>query len=565
MSKKLVVIGGCAGGASAAARLRRLDEFAEIKMFEKGPYVSYSNCCIPFHISGLVESCDNLLLMSPEEFKNQYNIDALVDHEVLSIDRENKKVVVKDVVSGESFEETYDELVIATGASAIRPKNIVGVDKDNVFPLKTVPHLRSLMQFLETKGVRNVAVIGGGYIGIEAAENLKFAGYNVSLIEAENQVIAPLDYDMVQTVNRHIYEQGLTLYLGECVTEIKDDAVVLESGKEVAAEAVVLAVGVKTNSELAVEAGLATNERGYIQVNHHYQTEDESIYAVGDAIEVTDFFTKKPTTLALAGPAQRQARAAADHMRGRTYVNTGVIGSSSVKVFDLNVASTGMNEKQLKKAGIPYDFAYIIPKDAVGIMPESNNIFFKLLFAVPSGQIMGAQAVGRGNVTKRVDVIAMAIMMGANLEDLKETELTYSPHYSTAKDVVNHAALVGLNILNGDFKKVAVTEIRNLVESKAFIIDAREKDEYDLSHIKGAVNIPLSEFRNRLDEIPMDQPVYIHCRSSQRSYNMCRALMQRGYQNVYNMDGSFLGVSEYEFYNDTVQEREPIVTEYNFN
>ncbi len=565
MGKKLVVIGGCAGGASAAARLRRLDEFAEIKMFEKGPYVSYSNCCIPFHISGLIKSSDNLLLMSPEEFKNQYNIDAKVNHEVVSIDRQNKKVVVKDVEKGETFEEPYDELVIATGASAIRPKNIVGIDKENVFPLKTVSHLEALMAFLKAKDVKNVAVIGGGYIGIEAAENFKYAGFNVSLIEAQNQIIVPLDYDMVQTVNREIYNKGMTLYLEDYVTEIKEDSVVLASGKTVAAEAVLLSAGVVPNSELAVAAGLAVNERGYVKVNHHYQTEDPSIYAVGDVIEITSFFTKQPTTLALAGPAQRQARAAADHMRGRTYVNTGVIGSSSVKVFDLNIASTGMNEKQLKEAGIPYDFAYIIPKDGVGIMPGSNNIFFKLLFAVPSGQVMGAQAVGKGNVTKRIDVIATAIMLGANLEDLKELELTYSPHYSTAKDVVNHAALVGLNILNGDFKKVPVTKIRELVESGAMIIDAREKHEYERSHIKGAVNIPLSEFRNRLDEIPMDQPVYVHCRSSQRSYNMCRALIQRGYENVYNLDGSFLGVSEYEFYNDQVQGRDPIVTDYNFN
>lgn len=565
MGKKVVIIGGVAGGASTAARVRRLDEFAEIKMFEMGPYVSFSNCCIPFHISGTVKKSENLILMTPEEFKNQYNIDAVVNHQVISINREKKYVEVKNLLTEEVFQEKYDVLVMAPGAKAVRPKSIAGVDGKNVFVMKTVPDLQAFMFYAEANKVKDVAVIGGGFIGVEVAENAKKAGYNVSIIEAEKQILAPLDYDMVQIVNRHLYNQGVELHLGDGVKAIESDKVVLQSGKTVPAQAVILSIGVAPNTQLAREAGLELNEAGYIKVNHHYQTNDPDIYAVGDAIEVKDFFTGKATKLTLAGPAQRQARAAADHMYGRTYVNTGVIGSSSVKVFDMNVASTGMNEKQCQAQGIKYGFSYIIPKDGVGLMPGSKNLFFKLLYAEPSGQVLGAQAVGLGNVTKRIDVIATTIMLHGNLEDLKELELEYSPNYGTAKDVVNHAALVALNLLNGEFKKVPVTAARKLVEENAFIIDAREENEYAVGHVVNAINIPLSQFRNRLHEIPHDRPVYIYCRSSQRSYNMVRALGQRGYTNVYNMDGSFLGISEYEFYNDQVTGRKPIVTAYNFN
>ncbi|MDK8233281.1 FAD-dependent oxidoreductase [Aerococcus christensenii] len=564
MSRKVIVIGGVAGGASTAARVRRLDEFAEIKMFEMGPYVSFSNCCIPFHISGTVEKADNLILMSPEQFKAQYNINAFVNHEVISINREEKYVEVKNLVTDEVFKETYDTLVLSPGAKALRPKSIEGVDSDHVFVMKTVPDLKKFMQYAETHEIKDVAVIGGGFIGIEVAENAKKAGYNVSIIEAQDQILAPLDYDMVQIVNRHLYNKGVHLHLSDGVKAIEADKVVLQSGKTVPAQAVVLAIGVAPNTQLAKESGIELNARGYIKVNHHYQTNDPDIYAVGDAIEVKDFFTGEATKLTLAGPAQRQARAAADSMYGRTYVNTGVIGSSSVKVFDMNVASTGLNEKRCKEEGINYGFSYIIPKDGVGLMPGSNNMFFKLLYAYPSGQVIGAQAVGLGNVTKRVDVIATTIMLHGNLEDLKELELEYSPHYGTAKDVVNHAALVALNILNGEFKKIPVSQVRELVENNAFIIDAREEDEYAQGHVINALNIPLSQFRDRLDEIPKDRPVYIYCRSSQRSYNMVRALGQRGYENVYNMDGSFLGISEHEYFNDQITGRKPIVTEYNF-
>lgn len=566
MGKKVLIVGGVAGGASVAARVRRLDEFAEIVMFERGPYVSFSNCCLPFHISGDIEDSQDLILMNPDQFDKQYNIDARVHNEVTSINREEKTVTVKNVLTGEEYEESYDVLFLSPGAKALRPKSIPGIMSPHVFVMKTVPNVEDLMTYIEEKEVKDAVVVGGGYIGLEVAENLKYAGYNVTLVEAQDQVMATIDYDMVQIINREMHEKGLNLVLNDSVKEITDSKVVLASGKEIDAQAVVMAIGVSPENELATAAGLDVNEvTGAIKVNHHYKTNDPNIYAVGDAIETTCFFTGQKTQMTLAGPAQRQARAAADHAYGRTYRNTGVIGSSSVKIFDMNSANTGLTEKQLKAKGIPYDFAYIIPKDKVGLMPDSENIFFKLLFGYPSGQILGAQAVGKGNVDKRIDVIATAIMMNANLEDLKELELTYSPHFSTAKDVVNHAALVGLNILNGEFKKVPVYEVRELVENGTMIIDGREKDEFALGHFKGAVNIPMSEFRERLSEIPKDEPVVIHCRSGQRCYNMIRALHQRGYDNLYNMDGSFLGVSEYEYFNDVTLNRDPIVTEYNFN
>ncbi len=564
MSKKIVIVGGVAGGASAAARLRRLDEFADIIMFDEGPFVSFSNCSIPFHIEGLIESSAELLLMTPEKFDKQYNIKAKTYHKVLKINPDKRSVSVKNLISGEIHEESYDELILSPGSSAVMPKSIKGIDGENVFAMKTIPHLTDFMSYLKRKQVKNIAVVGGGFIGIEVVQALKNAGYSVSLIEAQKQILAPLDYDMVQIVNREMDSQGVELLPEESVVEITDREVILASGKKVSAEAVIMSAGIRPNNELALDAGIEVNDRGYIKVNQHYQTSLPHVYAIGDVIEVSDFFIGK-RTLALAGPAQKQARAAADHIYGRTCQNQGVIGSSSVKVFDLNIASTGWNEKQCMTKGVDYRFAYIIPKDRVSIMPDAQNFFFKLIFAYPSGKILGAQAISKGDASKRIDVIAAAIRNHAGLEDIKELELTYSPHYSTAKDVVNHAALVGLNILNGEVKKVSVSQVRELVEQGAFIIDSREEGEFAAGHLKNAKNIPLSEFRHRLDEIPRDKPVYVHCRSGQRSYNMVRALMQRGYENVYNVEGSYLGICEYEYFNDKTLKREPILSEYNFN
>ena len=565
MSKRVLVVGGVAGGASTAARVRRLDEFAEIVMFEKGPFVSFSNCALPFHLSGIVEEADNLVLMTPEVFHKQYNITAKVNHEVIEIKPDKKQVVVKNTVTGELTEETYDELMLSPGANPILPSSIKGIGSDHVFTVRNVPDIDGIHRYINDHNIKDVAVVGAGFIGIEVAENLREAGKNVTIIEASNQVMAPFDHDMAQILHKEIIDNGVDLVLSDGVKEIFGDHVVLASGRKVVAKAVIMAIGVTPEVELAKQAGLEIGVTGGIKVNHHYQTSAPHVYAVGDAIEVTHFITQKPTRLTLAGPAQRQARAAADHMYGRTYRNTGVIGSSVIQCFNMNAASTGLNEKDCQKEGIAYQTAYVIPKDKVGLMPNARPLFFKLIFADPSGQLLGAQAMGEGNVDKRIDIIASLIMKHGNLEDLKELELSYSPLFGTAKDVVNMAALVGLNVLNGEYKQVPVTEIRELQESDAFIIDAREAWEFEEGHIKGAINIPFSEFRNRLDEIPKDEPVYVHCLSSQRSYNMVKALNMRGFDNAYNLMGSFLGLSMYEYFTDKTEGREPIVTNYRFD
>jgi len=565
MPKRILVVGGVAGGASAAARARRLDESAEIIVFEKGPHASFSNCSLPFYLSGIVEDVDSLVLMNPEKFKKQYNLEVRVNNEVVKINRDRKTITVKDLNTGEEYEEAYDKLILSPGASPIKPRSIEGIDNPNVFTIRNVVDIDLLNRFITENNVKNVAVIGGGFIGIETVENLRLRGINVTLVEALDQVMAPFDYDMAQILHKELYDKGVNLILSDGLKKIEKDSIELQSGKRVEAEAVVVAIGVRPEIALAEEAGLEIGETGAIKVDHNYRTSDKDIYAVGDAIEVYNRLSRKPTRLALAGPAQKQARAAADHIYNIPNRNPGVIGSSVIKLFDLNAASTGLNEKACKQAGINYDFVYIIPQDKVGLMPNSNPLHFKLIFEVPTGKILGAQAIGKGSVDKRIDVIATLIMMGGTLEDLKDLELCYSPMFSTAKDVVNIAALVGLNILNGEYKQVPVTKVRELVENNAYIIDVRERDEYEAGHLINAVNIPLSEIRQRIDEIPKDRPVYLHCRSSQRSYYAIRALQHMGFDNLYNISGSYLGICYYEYFNDQVTGRNKILTEYNFN
>ncbi|MDO5715590.1 MAG: FAD-dependent oxidoreductase [Tissierellia bacterium] len=564
MSKYLVV-GGVAGGMSTAARIKRLDPKAEVIVYEKGPHVSYSNCCLPYHLSGLIEPAEKLILMTPEKLKAQYNLNVFTNSEVIDIDPKAKKITVKDTVKGEESKESYDYLILSPGAKPIKPQSIEGIHGDNVFTIRNVVDIDALKQYLETQNIKKVAVIGGGFIGIEACENLVEGNFEVSMIEASNQVMGPFDYDMVQILHKELVDHGVELVVEDGLEKIEDKKIILQSGKELEAEAVVLAIGVSPDTALAKKAGLEIGETGGILVNHHYQTSDPHIYAVGDAIEVTHLQTQKKTKLALAGPAQRQARAAADHIYGKRTINKGVIGSSVVQCFSLNAARTGLNEKEIQKEGIEYDFSYVIPMDKVGLMPDKNPIFLKLIFQVPTGKILGAQAIGKGNVEKRIDVVAAMITMGADIEDLKELELCYAPPFSTAKDPVNMAAIVAENLLQGEFKQVHVDQVRKLWEKGATIIDVREPGEYEQSHIKGVENIPLSEFRERLDEIPKDEPVYLHCRSGQRSYFVTNELTKLGWTNVYNVAGSYLGICLYEYYNDQRLHREKIVTEYNFN
>lgn len=564
---KIVVVGGVAGGASAAARVRRLDAKAQIVMLERGAHVSFSNCCLPYHLSGTIPNSEALVLMTPERFRKQHDIDARTNSEVLAIHRAEKYVEVKDLLTGRVYNEPYDRLILAPGASPILPGSIPGIRGENVFAIRNVTDIQALKAYLDQPGKDRVAVVGGGFIGIEAAENLREAGKTVCLIEGLEQVMAPFDFDMAQLLHKELDDHGIRLYLSSMVTGIQADCVEAQTNGvpfTVPADVVVMAIGVAPETKLAAEAGLEIGKTRGIKVNHNYQTSDPDIYAVGDAVESYDALRHCPGRLALAGPAQRQARAAADHIYGIPHNNRGYIGSSCIRVFSQNAAATGLNEKLAQAAGYSYDSVLIFPTDKVGIMPDSHYMAFKLVFEVPTGRILGAQAVGQGAVDKRIDVIAAMITMGATLEDLKELELCYSPVFGTAKDVVNQAALVGLNLLYNRFRQVPVSQVRSLVEQGAYILDVREAGEFAAGHIQGAHNIPLSQLRERMEEIPRDIPVYVHCRSSQRSYYAICCLQGNGFANVYNISGSFLGICLYEYFNDKAQGRTPIVTKYNF-
>lgn len=564
--RKILIVGGVAGGATAATRIRRLDEECEIIMFERGPDVSFSNCSLPFHLSGIVEKEEDLLVMKPEDFYNQYRIDARVYNEVIDVDKDKKEVRVKNLQTGAEYIESYDKLILSPGANPIVP-GFEGLDLVNMFTIRNVADISRLNKFIKGNKSKEITVIGGGFIGIEAAENLRFAGYRVTLVEAMPQIMKPFDYDMVQILHKELIDQGIDLIVNDRVERFEKDTVVLASGKRVQSEAVIMAIGVSPETDLAEKAGLEIGKTGAIAVDENYLTSNKDIYAVGDAIEVHHKLLEDKSKLPLAGPAQKQARAVADHIYGRPVNNLGVIGSSVIRVFDYNGASTGLTEGLIEatKMDIDYDSIMIIPNDMVDLMPESQPLFFKLIFEVPTGRILGAQAIGKGNVDKRIDVIATVINFNGTLEDLKNLELCYAPPFGTAKDVVNLAGLVGLNILNKEFKQVHIKDMRRLVEEDAFIVDARGKEAYDRGHIINATNIPLCEIRERLDEIPKDRPVYIHCRSGQTSYNISMALEDLGFDNIYNVAGGFLGLSYYEYYNDKVGGRKPIVTKYSFD
>ncbi len=561
MSNKYLVIGGVAGGASAAARLRRLGEEDQIILFERGPHVSFSNCCLPYHLSGQIKNAEDLVLMDSERFKGQYNIDARVNHEVISIDREHREVEVKDLLSGETYKESYDKLILSPGATAIVPP-IPGIEKANVFTVKNVVDIDNLNQFIQKVNPSRVTVIGGGFIGIEVMENLVEAGHKVSLVEALPQVLNQFDHEMVQILHKEIMDNGVELVVGDKVTAFDTNKVILESGKTITSEVIVMSIGIRPETTLARQAGLELGKTGAIKVDSNFITNDPDIYAVGDAIEVYNTLTQDNFKLSLAGPALKQARSVADHIHGKTVNNTGYIGSSVVKVFSYNAAATGLNEKMLAHLNIEYDWVEIIPKDKVGIMPDAEELGFKVIFEKPTGRVLGAQAIGHGNVDKRVDVIATAIKFGATVENLCDLELCYAPPFGTGKDAVNFAGYVACNLLHGSFKQVSMSKVRELVESDAYILDTREIDEYEAGHIHGAKHIPLSELRDRYTEIPKDVPVYIHCRSGQRSYNAVLMLKSKGYDKVVNISGGFLGVCCFEYFNDKSKARKPIVTAY---
>jgi NADPH-dependent 2,4-dienoyl-CoA reductase/sulfur reductase-like enzyme/rhodanese-related sulfurtransferase len=566
VSKKILIIGGVAGGASTAARLRRHSEEDQIIMFEKGQHVSFSNCALPYYLSGTVAKAESLVLMTPEKFIKQLNIIARNNSEVMAINRRAKTVTVKNLLDGSSYEESYDKLVLSPGAKPIVPP-ITGIEQVNIHTVRNVVDITKLKQNIIELNPQNIAVIGGGFIGVEVAENLKEAGYNVALIEAMPQIMRPFDYDMVQILHKEMRDHGIDLIVGDKVESFATNQVNLGSGKQVSADVVVMAIGVAPEVELAKQAELNLGKTGAIATDNNFCTNDPDIYAVGDAIEVYGALFNDKFKLSLAGPAQKQARSVADHINGMAVNNQGYIGSSCIKVFDYNAASTGLTEGFIQATGmkLDYEVVHITPNDKVSLMPTNHTMHFKLIFEKPSGRVLGAQAIGKGNVDKRIDVIATVIKFKGTINDLADLELCYAPPFGTAKDVVNMAGYVAGNLLNGDFKQVRVHQVRELVESGAHFLDVREAPELTKGRIIGSQHIPLTELRSRVNEIPTDIPVYIHCRTGQRSYNATRALINLGFNNVYNVAGSFLSLSYYEYFNDQTEGRTPIVTAYNFN
>jgi NADPH-dependent 2,4-dienoyl-CoA reductase/sulfur reductase-like enzyme/rhodanese-related sulfurtransferase len=564
--KKILIIGGVAGGASAAARLRRLSEQDQIIMFERGEHVSFSNCSLPYFLGGHISSADKLVLMSPVKFLKQYNIDARVNSEVISIDRVNKTVTIKNIDDNSEYIETYDTLILSPGAKPIVPP-ISGIENVNIFTVRNVTDIIKLKTSLPSLKSQNIAVIGGGFIGVEVAENLKEAGHSVSLIEAMPQILRTFDYDMVQILHKELIDHGVELVINDKVTAFAKNQIILGSGKTVNADVVVMAIGVAPEINLAKNAGLEIGKTGAIAINDACQTNNANIYAIGDAVEVNNKFFDDKFKLALAWPAQVQGRGVANHINQKEFINPKYIGSSCIKVFDYNAASTGLTEGfiQASKMNIDYDVVIINPNDKVSLMPSNNTMFFKLLFEKVTGKILGAQAIGKGNVDKRIDVIATAIKFNGTVRDLTELELCYAPPFSTAKDVVNYAGYVASNLLDGDFKQILPNEVRSLVESNQYILDVREVNELDKGRIIGSQNIPLSELRTRVNEIPRDKDIYVHCRSGQRSYNAVRTLQNFGYTRVKNIAGGFLSISYIEALDDKKLNRKPILTQYNFN
>ncbi|MEG0830039.1 MAG: FAD-dependent oxidoreductase [Anaerovoracaceae bacterium] len=535
--KRIVIIGGVAGGASCAARFRRLDEEANIVLLERGEYISYANCGLPYHVGDVIKSREALLLQTPEAMNKKFNIDVRIKNEVLSIDREKKIVVIKRIDTGHIYEENYDTLVISTGSSPLRPP-IPGIDSSRIQTLWTIPDTDRIRSMVNDEGIKTAAVIGGGFIGLEMAENLNHAGIKVSLIEAMDQVMAPLDYEMSQLLHENIIQNNVRLHLGDGVDSFTEESggvnITLKSGETVFVDLVILSIGVRPNSQLAKEAGLEVNSRSGIVVDDTLKTSDSNIYAVGDVIQVEDFISNEPTMIPLAGPANKQGRIVANNIAGGHETYKGTQGTSVAKVFDLTAATTGSNEKALKKRGLIKDKDYqtltITQNSHAGYYPSAMPLTLKLIFSTDGKKIFGAQIVGLDGVDKRIDTLAVALRLGAGIRDLKELELAYAPPYSSAKDPVNMAGFVAENVLSGlvQFSDWDIIE----KSPDTILLDIREDAELMAFTLPNAIQIPLGQLRDRLDELDKSKEIVTFCAIGVRSYNAARILMEHGFKNV---------------------------------
>ncbi len=541
MATKLVIVGGVAGGATAATRARRIDEHAEIVLFERGEHISFANCGLPYYIGGVIKERDDLLVATPELLKNRYNVDVRNLTEVTELNRAEKKIKARNLSTGKEYWESYDKLILSPGAEPIKPP-LEGVDSENVFTLRNIPDTDRIKAYVDEKNPKSVVVVGGGFIGLEMTENLAERGVNVSIVEMLDQVMAPLDYEMASIVQAHLREKGVNLYLNNGVKSIhkKDNRSLVQTadGTEIECDMVVLSVGIKPENKLARDAGLETGERGGIKADSTMLTSDPDIYAIGDAVEIRDYVTGRPVMTPLAGPANKQGRIAADNALGRSSVFRGTLGTNVVKVFDLEVAGTGCNEKTLTERGIPYMVSYTHSNQHAGYYPGAEMMSIKLLFSPSDGRLLGAQVVGKEGVDKRIDVLATAIHGKLTVFDLEELELAYSPPYGSAKDAVNIAGFVAANLIKNDVKNMNWGRLADLGDEYV-ILDLRNREELDeLGAIEGSVHIPINELRGRLSELDKSKTYVPFCAIGLRGYLGYRILVQNGF-NALNLAGGY--------------------------
>ena len=545
MGKKVLIVGGVAGGASTAARLRRLDEGAEIIMFERDEYISFANCGLPYYLGGVIENRSSLFVQTPQKMKAEFNVDVRIFSEVTAVDSANKTVTVNSRERG-IYQESYDVLVLTPGAKALKPP-IPGIEHEKILTLRNVADTYAIENWLKQPAVRRVAVIGGGFIGVEVAENLRHKGLSVTLVEAVEHIMAPFDSDMAVLLEREMEEQGVRMILGDGVKAFRELGnkgleVELGSGRKIEADLVILAIGVSPDTGFLKDSGLAMGPKGHLVVNEHMLTSDPSIYAVGDAVEIVDFVNGQKTAIPLAGPANLQGRIAADNIAGRDSRYQGAVGSSIIKIFNLTAAAVGNNEKTLKRIGRSYKVAYAHPQAHASYYPGALPMALKLIYD-DNGQVLGAQGIGPEGVDKRLDVIAAVIKLKGKVSDLADLELCYAPPFSSAKDPVNIVAYVAENALNNIFNPISYEEFLSLDRTKLTILDVRFEMEYNLNHLDGAINIPLEQIRERLHELDKEKPIVVYCKIGRRSYMAARILAHHGFQNVRSIVGGYTTIS----------------------
>jgi len=545
---KIVIVGGVAGGATTAARLRRMDEQAQIVLFERGEYISYANCGLPYYIGGVITDREQLFVQTPEGFSARFKIDVRIRSEVTRLDIKEKRVAVTNLKSGKTYQESYDKLVLSPGAEPVKPP-IPGIDLEGIFTVRNVPDTDRIKEYIEGNNVRRALIVGAGFIGLEMAENLHHRGIFVTIVEMAEQVMTPLDYEMAAEVHQHLKSKKVEFYLNEAVSafESKLGRLVarLSSGKELRVDLAVLGIGVRPESALALEAGLKTGERGGISVNGYLQTSDPDVYALGDAIEFPNPIVGRPMITYLAGPANKQGRILADNIvLGNKRRYRGSIATAIAKVFDLTVASTGMSGKALRAEGIPFISSITHSASHAGYYPDAQPISLKIVFSPKDGRLFGAQVVGYEGVDKGVDMIATTLKQGGTIYDLQEIEHAYAPPFSSAKDPVNIAGFVAENILAGLVKIVHWHDLTEEELVRCFVLDVREPEEYKVGRIERSINIPLNSLRERLGELPREKRIIVYCAVGLRAYLACRILSQNGFPEVYNLSG---GYKTYEF------------------